>query len=253
MAKLAKAAALGFLVSGLVCGSAIAQCTVAVMAGGGDLEELNPLHATLTEFGCAWTDVSSLAQAQGSGAATLIDRYGANNLSITDAGTWLASGRGYVQLGDWPNYIDSSYEYIGYGTPVTLTVIDTASPLTAGLPASWVGQGFWHYNSDGYVGWATDGGDPDLIEGQATGYSLHQKVVSSRTVGPGRAVYIGFNVYGPDAGTADKRVLANALSWTGQFDIGVTPVPALGALGGAAMILALIGLGAFLAARGRAA
>ncbi len=221
------------------------SCSVAVMAGGDGIE-LPQLHATLTALGVSWVDVTSLAEAQTANASVIIDRYDADNLPSGDIDTWLNSGRGFIQLGDWPNLFANDYTFITNGAPITVTVADPASPLAAGLAASWTGRGFWAYDvtSEDYIGWATDTALPDVAHAQF-GSTTHTRVVSSELVGSGRAVYIGINVYGSAAGPNETRLLSNAISWAGNCAIGpVEAIPALGGIGLALFIavLALVGV-----------
>jgi hypothetical protein len=215
-----------------------AQCLVAVAADDGSgPNEIAGLHATLAEFGCTWVDVTTVAEARSAGATVLIDRYAANNFPAVDVDAWLADGFGFIQMGDWPPWFANGYESQTSGTPLTITVIDAGHPLTEGLPASWTGLGFWAYDwgSDA-LGWATDPAYPNLIEGS---YGTPQpRTVTGADVGPGRAVYIGINTYGPLASDNDKRVLSNAISWSGGALVAVQ-IPVLDWAGIAVFVLLL--------------
>jgi len=241
------------LVAGMVPPTASAQvappCVVAVMSGGAGIE-LPQLHNTLTALGVTWVDVATLADAQNANASVIIDRYDGTNLSSGDIATWLNSGKGYIQLGDWPDLFPNSWTGFPSGQPITVTVADPTSPLAAGLAASWTGRGFWAYDWDeDAIGWTTDTALPDVVEAtyNATTYT---RVVSSELVGSGRAVYIGINVYGSDAGPNELALLTNALTWAGACRIAAPePIPALGWLGMAVLMLAIALLGIALVAR----
>ncbi len=225
------------------------SCTVAVVAGGGGIE-LPQLHATLTALGIPWVDVTSLAEAQTANASVIIDRYDADNLPSADVTTWLNSGKGYIELCDWPRYFPNTYTSITNGAPITVTITDAASPLAAGLAASWTGRGFWAYDvSEDYIGWVTNAALPDVAHAQF-GETTYTRVVSSELVGSGRAVYIGINVYGSAAGLNDTRLLSNAISWAGGCALGpVEAIPALGGIGLALFIAVIALLGVALITR----
>jgi uncharacterized repeat protein (TIGR01451 family) len=193
------------------------SCRVALAADdGGNPTEAAELHATLTELGYDWVDVNSVEEARYAGANVLIDRIGAVDMPVNDVNTWLTDSMGYIQIGDWPDWFPENWESQPAGTPLTITVADSAHPLAAGLPASWTGLGFWAYGWPGSnaVGWVTDVAYPNIISAQ---YSTNRaRAVSAATYGPGRAAYIGFNTYGTLASVNDKQVLRNAITWTGH-------------------------------------
>ncbi|HVN77313.1 MAG TPA: hypothetical protein VMT19_13425 [Thermoanaerobaculaceae bacterium] len=235
--------------AGAASGQVEPPCIVAVAAGPGI--ELDQLHTTLIEMGLLYVDVGSVAAAQAANATVIIDRYGASNLNNSDVTTWLNSGKGYIQLGDWPEYFANAFTNITEGAPITLTVTDPSSPLATGLPASWTGHGFWAYDTSGsdYIGWATNTALPDVVEATYNS-TTYTRVVSSELVGSGRAVYIGFNVYGSLAGANERTLFSNALSWAGVCSVApVEPIPALGWLGLAVFMAAIAVLGIALASR----
>lgn len=250
--RLMWSALLVLLFSGLAQPVAFAQpapqCTVAVTSGGGGLE-LPQLHSTLTALGFAWVDIASVADAQTANADVIIDRYDASNLPAGDVTTWLNSGRGYIQLGDWPAYFPNSFVAITNGAPITISIADPTSPLAAGLPASWTGRGFWAYDSGSdYLGWTTNAALPDVAHADYS-TSTYTRVVSSELVGTGRAVYIGFNVYGSAAGPNDTRLLRNAISWAGGCALIAEAVPTLGGVAMAVLMVAIAMLGVILISR----
>ena len=193
-------------------------CLVAVMADSGSgPNEAAQLHQTLDDFGYSWVDVTYLTETQVADADVLIDRYGAANPPIADINAWLGEGKGYIHLGDWPDLFPVDWESQPAGTPLTLTVVDNAHPLMAGLPSSWTGLGFWAYDwTENALGWTTDGSLPNLLQGQYPGSILRDRVVSYEEIGAGRAVFIGVNTYGSASGEADQRLLWNAIAWSGE-------------------------------------
>jgi hypothetical protein len=230
-------------------GTVHAQCLVAVSPDDGSgPNELAQLQATLTELGCTVDVVATVAEARTAGARVLIDRFAADNFPTSDVDGWLADGFGYIQLGDWPDWFSNSFQGEPSGTPLTITVADPSHPLAAGLPATWTGRGFWAYDyTEDYLGWVTDVSTPNVIEGEYD--VLEQRAVTGIDVGPGRAVYIGFNVYGTAASATDKQVLANALSWSGRLPQQETGIPSLGSSGLVVFVLLLAAAGAVLASR----
>jgi hypothetical protein len=198
--------------------AASSGCLVAVMADvGSGPNEIIQLHQTLDDFGYAWVDVATLTETQAANADVLIDRYGAANLPLADINTWLGEGNGYIQLGDWPDLFPLDWESQPAGTPLTLTVVDNAHPLMAGLSSSWTGLGFWAYDwTENALSWTTDGSLPNLLQGQYPGSILRDRVVSYEEIGAGRAVFIGLNTYGSASGEADQRLLWNAIAWSGE-------------------------------------
>ncbi len=226
------------VVSGMVA-PAHAQCLVAVAADDGSgPNEIAELHNTLGEIGCAWVDVTSVAEARTANADVLIDRYGAGNFPSADIDAWLADGFGYIEMGDWPDWFADAWEGQPAGTPLAITVVDAGHPLTAGLPPSWTGRGFWAYDwASDALGYVTDAGFPNLIEGSYG--TVRARAVTGDDVGPGRAVYIGFNTYGSVAGAADKLVLRNAIAWSGRVLEQIDAIPTLGTTGIVAFVLLL--------------
>ncbi|MBN1483948.1 MAG: PKD domain-containing protein [Chloroflexia bacterium] len=202
------------LVDGSVHMEPNGACVVAVTAEMA-YTETRQLHRTLEEFGYSWVDVYSVGEARLFEADVIIDRYGGWYLPVPDLDDWLSEGHGLVQLGDWPDWFPNDWEGQPSGTPLDVTVVDPDHPLTAGLPATWTGLGFWAYDwTSDAVGWVTDTLSPNLIE--ASYGTPHERVLSYAEPDPGRAVYIGLNVYGDLAGEADKRILQNALTWSGR-------------------------------------
>lgn len=137
----------------------------------------------------------------------------------------IAGGVKYIQISDWgSNWTSNNYNYIG-SQPITLQV-DNPSPLTTGVDSTWNAFGFWHYGSPSYVGWSTDTTLTSLVS--ETAVTHKSEVLVNKEIGSGRAVYIGWNVYGSDAGPNDVRVLSNSIEWavTGSVTPDAAPAPA---------------------------
>lgn len=212
--------------------------------GGGSAEELAALESTLTALGYDYvlTDDPASETCQ---VALSFPGCGGNCFGAPDI-SWVQAGNGFVQISDWgPGFQDNDYESIPEDTPVALAIVDAGHPITQGLPAGWTSLGFWHYDTGGsdYYGWVDD---PDLnlatIEGVDRG-------LSARTEGAGRLVYIGWNVYGPDAEPEDLTILRQAIDWAGQCGyqaplpqeiptLAAAPLAALALLLGGAALLA---------------
>jgi len=127
---------------------------------------------------------------------------------------WVQAGNSVVQISDWgPGLMPASWTSVSEGSPQTIEIVDASHPITAGLPPSWLGRGFWAYGyfSGDFIGRATSAGDPNIV--RAGGYD---KALSARAEGSGRLVLIGWNVYGPSATTEDLTVLQQAINWAGE-------------------------------------
>jgi hypothetical protein len=198
-----------------------AQGIVCIASGGNayGVMEQTQLQSTLTNLGYTIriTSMPSTSDCQvyvsypGSG--------GTENLL-----PWVQAGHGIVQISDWGPFISNDWVPVTKGSPQTVEVIDPSHPITAGLPSSWTGRGFWVYGSSSdYIGWDTFAGGPNLI--RAGGYD---RALSARTEGSGRYVYIGWNVYGSAATANDVRVLMQAITWAGAP---ANPYPILSCVG----------------------
>jgi hypothetical protein len=161
----------------------------------------------------------------------------ANALSGPSLGQ-IAAGVRFVQISDWgSDWTPNTWQSIAEGTTITLKV-DKADPLTAGVAGTWTSKGFWRYGysySD-FVGYNNDPTLPSLVS--ETSVVNQSGLLVGNEIGAGRAVYIGWNVYGPDAGPNDLRVLKNAVEWAaGPIKVVTAPEPgslallATGALG----------------------
>jgi PKD repeat protein len=197
------------------------DCVVAMVNGYGP--ETTELHNTLNELGYSWLDVASMQEAYDAGANVLIARYaGGWNPIAEEVEAWLNAGNGYIEMGDWGYWFPESYESVTGGTPLSITVADSSHPLVQGLPGAWSGLGYYVYDWDqNGLGYVNDINYPNIIEAQYS--TLRERVVSAQEYGTGRAVYLGFNVYGSQAGPPDKRLFENAINWSG--DCGIQDIP----------------------------
>jgi uncharacterized repeat protein (TIGR01451 family) len=190
-----------------------------VAVAAGNTLETEALHDTLTEFGLSYVDITTVAEAEAAGADVIIGNIGLF-LNVADVNNYVNNGGGFIQIGDWVDFFANDYEAIGEGTSVTVTVDNAAHPVCQGLPGSWTTRGLWSYGygSYDYVGWVTDTSKPSIASVQADGYDLHYRGVSATYLGAGKAVYLGFNVYGDLAGSNDKLLFKNALDWVARPD-----------------------------------
>jgi len=144
---------------------------------------------------------------------------GSNYLGSAALATWVQAGHGVVQLSDWgPNFQANEYLEVASGAAQTVTVVDAAHPITAGVPASWSTFGFWTNDPtvpEDYIAWVT-AADPNLAQ-----ISGHDRGLSARAEGAGRVVYVGWGVYGPAATANDLTILTNAVTWAGQCAVPV--------------------------------
>jgi hypothetical protein len=221
--------------------AAAQQCVVGVV-GGGNGVELPQLQSTLSSLGFVQTVIATTADATAANANVIIDRYDASNIASGPITTWLNTGKGYIELGDWSGYFANTF--VGFSaSPITVTVTNPASPLAAGLPASWIGSGFWAYDGGGtnYIDSATNLAFPDVLHAQQAS-TVYDHVATTQLVGTGRAAFIGINVYGSVAGPNDTRLLSNAVTWAGAC--AAVSVPTTSTLGlvifGALMALAAV-------------
>jgi hypothetical protein len=187
----------------------------------GDVSEQAALQSTLTFLGYTIriTDTPSTSDCE-----VYISYPGEGGIS-ENLTSWVQAGHGVVQISDWgPGFIPYNYVSVTEGSPQTIEVIDSSHPITAGLPSSWTGRGFWVYgSSDDFLGWDSNAGDPNII--RAGGYD---RALSAKTEGSGRLVYIGWNVYGSAATANDVRVLMQAITWAGAP---ANPYPILSCVG----------------------
>jgi plastocyanin len=184
---------------------------------GGQNEERNAFAATLTNLGFVvrfisqgqWAGIDVVASYPGGGM-------GPNTFEIS-------SGVNYVQISDHGSgWTPNSVRPITEGASIIVSV-SSAHPITSGLPASWTTRGFWRYGylPEDYVGWSIDTTLPSLVS--ESGAANQPRLLVANSLGSGRAAYVGWNVYGPDAGPNDLTILRNTLSWVAK--VSVAPAP----------------------------
>ncbi len=197
--------------------------SVAIAASDyGNTLEHDHLADTLLTLGYAPVTVTSISDAALAGARALIvypGGWAGAGLDVPDLQWWLECGRGLVQIGDWHDVIPNGYETLAPGTPVTITVHNAWHPVVHGLAPSWAGYGLLRYGftTEDYLGYTHGAlGELDLANGTVSGYSPHDYAIAALAEAPprhGRTVYLGINVYGPDAGPNEHALLDNALAW----------------------------------------
>lgn len=182
------------------------------IAAAGDANERNALYTTLTNLGF---NVALIANGQWAGVNVIVSYPGNLPFLFGPSSGVISNGFGYIQISDWAAaWTPFSYVTLLEGTNLTINV-GTPHPITAGLPASWTAHGFWRYGDsfEDYLGYTANAALPSLASETVTGKS---RVLTANTLNRGRAVLIGWNVYGPDAGVNDVAVLRNSILWAGQ-------------------------------------
>lgn len=192
----------------------------------GNVAESNALATTLPTLGF---NVQVITQGQWT-AGSIVVGYPSMGISGPSLGD-IANGVRFIKISDHgADWTANDWSSLVEGTNITM-LLGTAHPITSGLPASWTAKGFWRYGlpSEDFVGWSTEVALPSLVS--VTNPVSQSRVLVAKTIGMGRAVYIGWNVYGPDAGPNDLAVLRNAILWsdtpvtspalTSQFDAGL--------------------------------
>lgn len=197
--------------------------------GPGDVDERSALVGTLTSLGHTVTDVID-------GSLDLI--VSAPGVSTSDF-----AGVPYLQISDWgADHLANSWASHAQSTPVTVTLDGTHLILT-GVDASWSTFGFWQYgDGSNYVGWVT--GVPGLADADVLGTPYNEVLAVS-----GSDIYIGWNVYGPDATPNDLQILSNSIQFlvSGTVAAGgpmgpAKPVPVMSVYGLGVTILGLFAL-----------
>jgi chaperonin cofactor prefoldin len=185
------------------------------VTNGTDVEK-DQLHDTLSEFGFSYVDVNNDAEIAAADCDVVIGYHGegidwpTNNIS-----NWLLAGKGFIHISDWPNWFPSSYASIPEHSNVTVTLA-SRHIITDGLPSSWTATGFWYYGYDfeDYIGWSTNATLPNIANVDG-----HDRAVTAQEVGPGRAVYLGFNVFGNASSVYSKELLARAILWSANVQV----------------------------------
>jgi len=178
--------------------------------------EKDQLHDTLNEFGFSYVDVNNDAEATAAECDVVIgypsedEDWPTSNIS-----NWLLAGKGFIQISDWPDWFQETYVNIPEHSNVTVTLA-SRHIITDGLPSSWTATGFWYYGYDGadYIGWSTNATLPNIANVDG-----HDSAVTAQEVGPGRAVYLGFNVYGNGSSVYSKELFARAILWSANVQV----------------------------------
>jgi hypothetical protein len=175
--------------------------------------ESNALYSTLAQLGCT---VQIITNGQWDGLDVALS-YPGGTRGFGPTLSEISSGVNYIQIGDWGGHWTSTTAGSFGAGPLTIQV-DAVHPITSGLPASWSSLGYWHYALSGsYLAWSFDTSLPSLAS--EVGVAHQTRVLVAQQLGLGRAVFIGWNVYGSDASTNDVALLRNALHWAA----GATP------------------------------
>ena len=189
--------------------------TILVAVGASDYSntlEHDALVSTLAALGYNTIHVTNVTEAQIAEADVIFSYDGGTIFNPVDLDTWISSGKGYIQLGDWTRWFPTFYEVISAGTTITVNITEPSHPVAAGLPASWQGRGYFAYGWEFDVfGWSV--GYHEIGTLQAEGYPLYTEGISATTYGSGRAVFFGFNVYGSEAGPNELLLLNNTIKW----------------------------------------
>ncbi len=124
--------------------------------------------------------------------------------SPTPSQPQITAGAKHVQIGDWgSSIISNTWAGITSGGAVTVTKGSVSHPLLSGLPNSWTSRGFHLYNSNGgYIGGGSDTNDPALMT-VSFGGTTFPRGLTAKTLGSGRAVYVGWAPYGSLATSQD--------------------------------------------------
>ncbi len=185
------------------------------VTNGTDVEK-DELHDTLSEFGFSYVDVNNVGEATAAECDAVIGYQGEGYAwTHTEIGNWLNTGKGFIQISDWPEWFPNSWVSITEHSNVTVTL---ASPhlITEGLPDSWTATGFWYYGFDmeDYVAWCTNATLPNIANVDG-----HDRVVTVQEVGSGRAVFLGFNVFGYAADLYSTTLFKRAILWSAAGSI----------------------------------
>ena len=172
------------------------------------------LQETLIDLEYDPVSVNSVEEAIEIDADAIIAGYGGgcDGDEVSNISSWIESGKGYIQNGDHFNWFPNAWENVGLDT-VEIVLNDLGHPVTAGLPETFHSYGFWHYNGWGYFAYVTDTTFTDIaaVNNNARGITADQ-------IGDGRAVYLGFNIFGPDASSEVIQLLSNTLQYVTNTD-----------------------------------
>lgn len=172
-----------------------APVTQAALIGlrDGNAAERAALVGTLNSMGHTVTDVID-------GNLDLI-------ISAPGNGTGDFAGVPYLQISDHgADHLNNGWTSLTAGTPVTIT-LSGAHPILTGLSPSWTTLGFWRYGSSSdYIGYVSS--VPGIADAEAASSTYDDVLAVS-----GADIYIGWNVYGPDATSNDLQLLRNAIEF----------------------------------------
>jgi hypothetical protein len=194
----------------------LSHIKVGVANGTGNKAEAGELNNTLTEFGFSFVVVNTIAEATAAECDVLIgfQQSVTTSWAHNEIGNWLNASKGFIHISDWPNWFPKTYTSITEHSTVTLTLV-SPHPITEGLPNSWTATGFWYYGPTGtdYVSWCTNATLPNIANVDG-----HDSAVTVEEVGTGRAVFLGFNVFGYAADVYSKGLLARAILWSAKVE-----------------------------------
>jgi hypothetical protein len=178
--------------------------------------EKNQVESTLTALNFPYVEVNSTSAAVAAGCDVLVAYPGciAASWAHSDVANWLNMGKGFVQVSDWGSWFPWGFVAIPKQAIINVTLA-TYHEIESGLPSSWLTHGYWYYEPAGssFIGWDTNTSDLNIAK--ATYQSnTYNRAVSVETFGPGRAVFIGFNVYGSAADVHSLQLFRNAIRWT---------------------------------------
>jgi hypothetical protein len=196
----------------------LSQIKIGVANGTDDKAEQYALQDTLSEFGFSYVVVDTVDEANATDCDVLVGFEQSVALSswpIDEIRDWLNASKGFIQIGDWPQWFPDTYTSITEHSTVNVTIV-SPHPITEGLPDAWTATGFWYYGlaSADYISWSTNATLPNIASADG-----HNRTVTVQEVGSGRAVYLGFNVYGHAASVYSKELLARAILWSAKIQV----------------------------------
>lgn len=213
------------LIGGMFTGAIILGClapsldAATIGLTNGNAAERNALVSTLTALGHTVTSTIN------SSVDLVISAPGNDSQYLV--------GKPYLQISDWgSDLLTNTWQNLPtVATPITIT-LDGLHPILTGLDTSWSSLGFWHYGGSSYVGWVT--GVAGLADANVLGTPYNEVLAIS-----GNSIYIGWNVYGPDASVNDVRLLGNSIEFLTTGSVTAVPEPTAPLLGAAAAALLL--------------
>lgn len=195
--------------AGMLALPAAASAQVLCVHDGGNDTERNTLVDQL-ENGFGYTTTLS-TDPVADNCDVFVSLPGSGGSTPTNAGAFVDAGGGFVQISDHgPDLLANTFQSVGGNSDHTLVIGANAHPIVAGLDGTYTVKGFWRYGfSQDYLGWVTGGGtNLGSIDG-------NDGTISYLERGDGRYVYLGWNVYGPEADNVSIDILRRSLIWTG--------------------------------------